>query len=31
MMIFGVLGYLLRKFDLNNAAVVLALILETCG
>ena len=24
MMIFGVLGYLLRKFDLNNAAVVLA-------
>jgi len=27
MLIFGVLGYLMRKFDLNNAAVVLALIL----
>ena len=31
MMIFGVLGYLLRKFDLNNAAVVLALILGPIG
>ena len=27
MLIFGVLGYLMRKFDLNTAAVVLALIL----
>ncbi len=27
MLIFGGLGYLMRKFDLNNAAVVLALIL----
>ena len=27
MIIFGVLGYLMRKFDLNTAAVVLALIL----
>jgi len=31
MMIFGVLGYLIRKFDLNNAAVVLALILGPIG
>ena len=27
MILFGVLGYLMRKFDLNTAAVVLALIL----
>ena len=27
MLIFGVLGYLMRKFDLNTAAIVLALIL----
>ena len=27
MLIFAVLGYLMRKFDLNTAAVVLALIL----
>ena len=27
MLIFGMLGYLMRKFDLNTAAVVLALIL----
>lgn len=27
MLIFGLLGYLMRKFDLNTAAVVLALIL----
>lgn len=31
MMIFGVLGYLIRKFDLNAAAVVLALILGPIG
>lgn len=31
MMIFGVLGYLVRKFDLNNAAIVLALILGPIG
>ena len=31
MMIFGVLGYLVRKFELNNAAIVLALILGPLG
>lgn len=31
MMIFGVLGYLIRKFDLNSAAIVLALILGPIG
>lgn len=31
MMIFGVIGYLVRKFDLNNAAIVLALILGPIG
>ena len=31
MMIFGVLGYLCRKFDLNTAAIVLALILGPIG
>lgn len=31
MLIFGVLGYLVRKFDLNNAAIVLALILGPIG
>ena len=31
MMIFGFLGYFMRKFDLNNAAVVLALILGPLG
>ena len=31
MMIFGVLGYLGRKFDLNPAAIVLALILGPIG
>lgn len=31
MMIFGVLGYIMRKFDLNTAAVVLALILGPIG
>lgn len=31
MMIFGVVGYLMRKFDLNTAAVVLALILGPIG
>ena len=31
MLIFGVLGYLMRKFDLNNAAIVLALILGPIG
>lgn len=31
MMIFGILGYLMRKFDLNTAAVVLALILGPIG
>ena len=31
MMTFGVLGYLMRKFDLNTAAVVLALILGPIG
>ena len=31
MMIFGVLGYLVRKFDLNPAAIVLALILGPIG
>lgn len=31
MMIFGVPGYLVRKFELNNAAIVLALILGSLG
>lgn len=31
MLIFGILGYLMRKFDLNNASVVLALILGPIG
>lgn len=31
MLIFGVIGYFMRKFDLNNAAVVLALILGPLG
>ena len=31
MMIFGVIGYLMRKFDLNTAAIVLALILGPIG
>lgn len=31
MMIFGILGYLVRKFGLNNAAIVLALILGPIG
>ena len=31
MLSFGVLGYLMRKFDLNTAAVVLALILGPIG
>ncbi|MEG1632869.1 MAG: tripartite tricarboxylate transporter permease [Oscillospiraceae bacterium] len=31
MMIFGVLGYLVRKLDLNPAAIVLALILGPIG
>lgn len=31
MLIFGVLGYLMRKLDLNNAAIVLALILGPIG
>ena len=31
MMIFGGLGYFMRKFDLNTAAVVLALILGPIG
>ena len=31
MMIFGVPGYLVRKFELNNAAIVLALILDPLG
>ena len=31
MMIFGVPGYLVRKFELNNAAIVLALILGPLG
>ena len=31
MLIFGVLGYAMRKFDLNTAAVVLALILGPIG
>ncbi|MDR1831477.1 MAG: tripartite tricarboxylate transporter permease [Fusobacteriaceae bacterium] len=31
MMIFGVLGYFIRKFDLNPAAIVLALILGPIG
>ena len=31
MLIFGVIGYLMRKFDLNTAAIVLALILGPIG
>lgn len=31
MLIFGVIGYLARKFGLNNAAIVLALILGPIG
>lgn len=31
MLIFGILGYLVRKFGLNNAAIVLALILGPIG
>lgn len=31
MLIFGVLGYFVRKFGLNNAAIVLALILGPIG
>lgn len=31
MLIFGVIGYLMRRFDLNTAAVVLALILGPIG
>lgn len=31
MFIFGVIGYLVRKFGLNNAAIVLALILGPIG
>jgi putative tricarboxylic transport membrane protein len=31
MFIFGLLGYAMRKFDLNTAAVVLALILGPIG
>lgn len=31
MMIFGILGYLCRKFDLNTAAIVLGLILGPIG
>ena len=31
MMIFGILGYFVRKFELNNAAIVLALILGPLG
>lgn len=31
MMIFGIIGYLARKFDLNTAAIVLALILGPIG
>ena len=31
MLSFGILGYLMRKFDLNTAAVVLALILGPIG
>ena len=31
MLIFGILGYFMRKFDLNTAAVVLALILGPIG
>ncbi|MBQ3111466.1 MAG: tripartite tricarboxylate transporter permease [Firmicutes bacterium] len=31
MLIFGMLGYLVRKFDLNPAAIVLALILGPIG
>ncbi len=31
MLVFGVLGYAMRKFDLNTAAVVLALILGPIG
>ena len=31
MLIFGVIGYLARKFDMNNAAIVLGLILGPIG
>ncbi len=31
MLIFGVLGYLMRKFDFNAAAMVLGLILGPIG
>ena len=31
MLIFGVIGWLARKFGLNNAAIVLALILGPIG
>ena len=31
MMIFGIMGWLVRKFGLNNAAIVLALILGPIG
>ena len=31
MLVFGVLGYLMRKLDLNTAAIVLALILGPIG
>jgi putative tricarboxylic transport membrane protein len=31
MLIFGVMGYLVRKFELNPAAIVLALILGPLG
>ena len=31
MFIFGLLGYAMRKFDLNTAAVVLAMILGPIG
>ena len=31
MFIFGIIGYLVRKFDLNAAAIVLGLILGPIG
>ena len=31
MMIFGVIGWLARKFGMNNAAIVLAMILGPIG
>jgi putative tricarboxylic transport membrane protein len=31
MLSFGIIGYLMRRFDLNTAAVVLALILGPIG